>query len=272
MSAVPRRGRPGFEPPRGAAGTMPAGRRAWSRTGAAAVRAALDARAPLFVVSPHLDDAVFGCASLLATRPGTVVCTVFAGLPAPPQCRPWDAAGGFADSTAALRERIREDDEALRICGARGLRLPFLDGQYGPPPGQHALARALAAQLARCPGAVPLVPLGLHHPDHRCVADAWQLLARRQRRRAWLVYEEAIHRGVPGVTAARLHRLERAGWRLTPLRAGWSAARGGEPARAVRRRAIAAYASQLRAFGDARLADLDAPERYWLAERRARTR
>ncbi|ALK30891.1 PIG-L family deacetylase [Burkholderia plantarii] len=231
-----------------------------------------DADAPLFVVSPHLDDAVFSCASLVSTRPGTVVCTVFAGTPESPQCRPWDVAAGFADSTAALRERIREDDEALRICGARGVRLPFLDGQYGPSPGVRALARALAAQLARCRGAVPLVPLGLNHPDHRCVADAWLLLARRQRLRTWLVYEEAIHRGVPGVTAARLRVLERAGWCVTPLDAGWCAARGGERARAVRRRAIASYASQLRAFGEARLTDLDAPERYWLAERRDRVR
>lgn len=229
--------------------------------------AARQADAPLFVVSPHLDDAVFSCASLIATRPGTRVCTVFAGAPEPPQCQPWDAAGGFADSTAALRERTREDDAALAICGAHGMRLPFLDGQYGPLPSLRALARALAGQLARCPRAVPLVPLGLHHPDHRRVADAWLLLARHQRRRAWLVYEEAIHRGVAGVSAARRDELARAGWRLTPLDAGWCAAREDEPARAVRRRAISAYASQLRAFGAARLTDLDAPERYWLAER-----
>ena len=48
------------------------------------------------VLSPHCDDAVFGCGELLADRPGSTVITVFAGRPGSgvPLTR-WDAAAGF---------------------------------------------------------------------------------------------------------------------------------------------------------------------------------
>jgi hypothetical protein len=36
----------------------------------------------LLVVSPHLDDAVFGCGELIASRPGATVARLFAGPPA----------------------------------------------------------------------------------------------------------------------------------------------------------------------------------------------
>ncbi|MEK6367065.1 MULTISPECIES: PIG-L family deacetylase [Burkholderia] len=226
-----------------------------------------DAQAPLFVVSPHLDDAVFGCAALLAARPGAVVCTVFAGTPAAPQQRDWDRAAGFTDSTAAMDERRREDERALAWCAARGVYLDFLDAQYGASPTVSTLARALAAQLARYPGAVPLLPLGLRHPDHERVARAWLALLRAGRIGACLVYEEAIHRAVPEQTARRLHELEQAGLEVTPLDGDWCPAREARRARGMKRRAVAAYASQLRAFGAGPLADLDGPERYWRVER-----
>jgi len=46
----------------------------------------------MLVVSPHLDDAVLSCGRLLAGRPGSVVATVFAGVPSrPDQCTDWTA-------------------------------------------------------------------------------------------------------------------------------------------------------------------------------------
>ncbi|MEK6346697.1 MAG: PIG-L family deacetylase [Burkholderia sp.] len=224
---------------------------------------ALDARAPLFVVSPHLDDAVFGCAALLATRPGAVVCTVFAGTPAAEQRRPWDAAAGFDNARDAMAERLREDACALACCGARGIYLDFLDDQYGGSPDAAALTHALAGQLARHPGAVPVLPLGLRHPDHRRVADAWLALLRAGRITRCLVYEEALHRSAAGETGRRLAVLDRAGLRVTPLDENWCGARAMPPARDLKRRAVAAYASQLRAFGAGPLDDLERPERYW---------
>lgn len=233
------------------------------RSAAMAADFALDARSPLFVVSPHLDDAVFGCAALLATRPGASVCTVFAGTPATPQRQPWDAAAGFDNARAAMAERLREDAQALACCGARGIYLDFLDDQYGGSPDLPALSAALARQLARHPGAVPLLPLGLRHPDHRRVAEAWLGLLRAGRIGSCLVYEEAMHRTAAGETVRRLDALNRAGLCVTPLDDTWCGARAAPPARDIKRRAVAAYASQLRAFGGGPLDDLDRPERYW---------
>lgn len=99
--------------------------------------------APLFVVSPHLDDAVFSCGVLLASHPGSLVCTVFCGAPAPPQRTAWDASAGHRDSSAALCARIGEDEQALALVRARAVRLSFLDSQYGSTPTVDELARAL---------------------------------------------------------------------------------------------------------------------------------
>lgn len=218
---------------------------------------------PLFVVSPHLDDAVFGCATLLASQPGTTVCTVFAGTPRAPQVQPWDEAAGFSDSTDAMRIRTREDEHALAQFGAQGIRLPYLDGQYGELPSVRVLATALLAQLEQ-PGRSRLVfPLGLRHPDHLRVADAWIALLRTRTVQSCVVYEDAIHRAVPGLTAARLDDLAAAGLRIVALDASWYPQR--ESARALRskQRAVLAYKSQLRAFGEDVLTDLYAPERFW---------
>jgi len=49
------------------------------------------------VVSPHLDDAVLGCARFMAVHPGATVVTVFAGNPPayPQPMRTWDVQSGF---------------------------------------------------------------------------------------------------------------------------------------------------------------------------------
>jgi LmbE family N-acetylglucosaminyl deacetylase len=41
----------------------------------------IDPAAPLVILSPHLDDAVWSCFSLLAREQDVVVATVFAGIP-----------------------------------------------------------------------------------------------------------------------------------------------------------------------------------------------
>lgn len=71
------------------------------------------AAAPCFVVSPHLDDAVFSCGRFLASRPGAVVCTVFCGAPEPPMQTPWDTSAGHRDWSEAMSARIAEDERAL---------------------------------------------------------------------------------------------------------------------------------------------------------------
>jgi LmbE family N-acetylglucosaminyl deacetylase len=221
---------------------------------------------PLFVVSPHLDDAVFSCGMLLAACPGAVVCTVFAGTPPKPQNQPWDEAAGFRDSTRAMQARTREDERALLLCGAQAIRLGFLDGQYAPLDCATTLAQALEAQLEPYPGATIVVPLGLRHPDHQRVAQAWIELFRARRITSCIVYEEAIHRTARGLTGQCLARLADARFRTTPLDAAWCPERMSARAQSVKRRCVLAYSSQLRAFGDRFPVDLAGPERYWHVE------
>src|SRR5947209_11021029 len=61
-----------------------------------------DPAAPIVLLSPHLDDAVWACFSLLGRD--TVVSTAFAGIP---RGEPgwWDATCGITDSAANVRAR-----------------------------------------------------------------------------------------------------------------------------------------------------------------------
>lgn len=222
---------------------------------------------PLFVVSPHLDDAVFSCAALLAAHAGARVCTVFAGTPADKRRTPWDRAAGYDDSTQAMRGRWREDDRALECCGAQPLRLDFLDGQYGPLPDVDALTEALNVEFGLARGSTLVVPLGVHHPDHVRVGEAWVALLRAGLVASCIVYEDAIHRAAPGAVAKRLAALGATGLHATSLDDTWSPERLGARAQALRLDGIGAYESQLRAFGAGFPADLARPERYWRVAR-----
>lgn len=231
---------------------------------------------PCFVVSPHLDDAVFSCGMLLAAWPGAVVCTVFCGAPEPPMQTPWDASAGHRDSTEAMRARIAEDERALSIVGARGVRLPFLDSQYGATPTAEDVARALG-DAWRGSGATTLIaPLGLHHSDHILVSDACRLLCRREGLAQAVVYEDAIYRTRRGAARVRCEALAEEGWRFEsfePFTALVQYDRSDAlrtdakiphyPAAAnAKWRAVHAYRSQLRAFADSHPHDLSEPERY----------
>lgn len=85
----------------------------------------------MIVVSPHLDDAVLSCWSLLTRPEDVLVVTVFAGLPPEGVLGEWDRDGGSTDSRKRVRERIAEDQAALAIAGCEGIYLDFLDEQYG---------------------------------------------------------------------------------------------------------------------------------------------
>ncbi|CAB3716379.1 PIG-L deacetylase family protein [Trinickia soli] len=220
--------------------------------------------APCFVVSPHLDDAVFSCGMLLASRPGSVVCTVFCGIPQPPMRTPWDQSAGHSDSTQAMRSRIVEDEQALALLGARAVRLPFFDSQYEATPSSAEVAQALATAW-RQNGRLPVVaPLGLHHSDHVLVADACRLLAHEQRLPDMILYEESPYRTIPAVARRRYEALNRQGYRFALL----SESQANDPsmrragAANAKWRAVHAYRSQLRAFNDAHPHDLTEPERY----------
>ena len=114
-------------------------------------------------LSPHLDDGVLSCASLLAGAARPVIATFF-------------SAG---DRLYAARRA--EDREACRRLGAEWRHLGLRDDRFrsfveiigAPTPVTKRSQRALAALLAELNPELVLAPLGVgHHVDHREVREA----------------------------------------------------------------------------------------------------
>jgi len=215
--------------------------------------------APLVVVSPHLDDAVLGCSALLSQHDGAVVVTVFAGRPpASARLPPWDQAAGFRPGDDVVGARRAEDRAALEIFGAEPVWLPFLDSQYGDSPAVEAIVPVLESALMEAKPATVCIPLGLFHSDHVSTHAAALRLLRRCPQWQWLAYEEPMYRRVPRALDDRFTALSAAGLAIRLF--GSAAPPPHKP------RALACYASQLRALGTPGRpghADALAPERYW---------
>ena len=129
-----------------------------------------DPSAPLLLLSPHLDDAVLNCWSVLTGPSDVEVINVFAGVPAAGQLTQWDRVCGAAESAAQMRDRALEDAEALGLAGRAAINLPFLDHMYrrcAPPPSLPDLDAAVSR---RVPAASAVyAPVGVDHRDHRLV-------------------------------------------------------------------------------------------------------
>lgn len=214
----------------------------------------------LLVISPHLDDAVFGCGDLLAAHPGSTVATVFAGIP----CRfrgltEWDAICGFLSAREAVLARRREDETALARLGARARWLDFADAQYRETPRRVDVTRALRGVLQETPCDTVVFPLGLYHSDHELVHHAMLALVREGWPLRWMCYEDTFYRRIPGLVGERLASLGR-GHRVS------SALENAAGLTSAKREAVYCYTSQLRGLSSAgRPGHLDAltPERYW---------
>jgi LmbE family N-acetylglucosaminyl deacetylase len=212
-------------------------------------------------VSPHLDDAVFSCGQLLAAHLDSTVVTVFAGTP--PEDAPltkWDARCGFASAAEAVSLRREEDRIGLSLLEARPVWLDFIDSQYGASPPPDEVGAALQQVLLELGADSVLFPLGLFHSDHALVHQAVTHIVPTLPDVRWLMYEDALYRGLPGLVQQRLMALAQAGMCVTPLRLA------EDGSATLKARAVQSYASQLRAFGDGGHDDLAAPERCWLLE------
>lgn len=231
------------------------------------------------VISPHLDDAVFSCGSLLTAARAARVITVFAGAPPAGMAAPdGDRAAGFATAEQAVLARRREDKRALTMLGAHPIWLDFWDSQYGRTYTPREIAAGLQRVLLTQTDGVVIAPLGLFHADHALVHDACRQLMQAAHGSAttrsalleagqpavtvappvqWLYYEDAIYRRMPGLLQQRLAECLRAGLCATPvnLPVGQYLAQKSY--------ALNAYQSQLQLFGEDKLCDLCAPERYW---------
>jgi len=216
-------------------------------------------------VSPHLDDAVFGCGEWIASAQQATVVTVFAGFaPRDAALTGWDRECGFdvADDVVAVRRD--EDRAALDMLGGKSVWLDFRDDQYGEPSGMPALANALAGVVEREAAAAIHVPLGLFHADHHRASDASLMLFDRFASLAWHVYADAIYRRIPGASDARMRALATRDFALdreSPALAADAAAR--------KREAVRCYRSQFRALRTRPSHDdVFAPETHWRLYRR----
>lgn len=178
----------------------------------------------IVVVSPHFDDAVQGAGHLLATYPGSVVVTVFAGRPPayPDPPSEWDALGGFhaGDDVVALRRD--EDAAALELLDASHRWLEFADHQYLDPddrPTGEAVAPSLGEALEELGPTAVFLPMGLGNPDHVVTHDAGLLVRGAGLAGAdpvWFCYEDHGYKHIPGLLAWRVATLFKAGVWPTP--------------------------------------------------------
>ncbi|HMN79734.1 MAG TPA: PIG-L family deacetylase [Burkholderiaceae bacterium] len=220
----------------------------------------------MLVISPHLDDAALSCGEFLCANPGAVVVTLFAGTPRNGDLRTdWDGRCGFASATEAVWTRRAEDAHALDLLGAAPQWLDFCDDQYDEQVSLASLVLAIGTLLDHHPDSPVLFPIGLFHSDHRLAHRAVVLALADRPGRQTLVYEDVPYRAMVGALQGRLSELHAQGIVATPhpRMTDWRAA-------APKARAVAAYASQLRAFGRAGIPDAWRPERIWELRRLGR--
>jgi LmbE family N-acetylglucosaminyl deacetylase len=148
-------------------------------------------------LSPHLDDAIFSCggaiAGACAEGLAVLVATVCSAVPPAsqelsPLARSLHDRWGLAPAEV-VPTRLAEDERALALAGADGLRLGLVDALYRRPPGydRHetlfgaiapddplpaALRRAVVELASRLPDALFVLPLGVGgHVDHRATHE-----------------------------------------------------------------------------------------------------
>lgn len=166
----------------------------------------------IVICSPHFDDAVLSCWSLLDRDHDSTVVNVFTGGPDSDFTYWFDQQSGLLSSTMCMQQRAEEDRCALDLVGKSAIDLGMLDRQYRlrPSPWLHKLfssVPSLRYALLRLPfldsalysvaptdanqladaiaGAVPdatsiWVPAGIGgHTDHLLVRQAGLVLAER---------------------------------------------------------------------------------------------
>ncbi len=223
-------------------------------------------------VSPHLDDLALSCAGFLATRPGSLMVTAFAGGPEAIDPLPdWDeAADSFLPGADVVGARREEDLAASAVLGATTRHLGHWDWQYRTPTygydgpaGRDELARGVAADLTlvieRHDFATWVIPLGLVHPDHQATADACLIVARSHPEIEWLVFEDLPYTlEFPDEADKRRRRMGDRGLRLAD-----TAVAEAPSAQATKRRAVCCYRSQLKPLGHRVEQSITAPERLY---------
>ncbi|WP_025599979.1 PIG-L deacetylase family protein [Burkholderia sp. WSM2230] len=224
--------------------------------------------ARLLVVSPHLDDAVLSCGLLLIASPSAIVCTVFTAPPRENMSTDWDRQSGFKDAFEAMQARKREDALALQMLGAQPVHLPFCDAQYRQTPSLNELTEALRHTFRAHKPDKAIVPLGLFHSDHMLVTDACLPLITEMPDTVFHAYEDVPYRRMDQAVSQRIEELTKRGYLLSPADDVPATINRSASHEKMKREAIAAYTSQLRAFGADAETRLYSTEKYWQLQTR----
>ena len=224
------------------------------------------------IVSPHLDDAVLGCARFMSAHPGCTVVTVFAGNPPqyPEPMRTWDVQCGFHPGDDVMEARRKEDHAALAMLDASPVHLDFVEYTYNPgdvPAAPDAIAPTLASTLCELAPTLVIAPFGLANPDHDVTHRACMLTRDADElgdQVSWWCYEDTGYKHIPGMLAWRVSKLFRRNLWPTPV---CPPVDTGDDRKLA---AVQCYPSQLLALEDdwqigAKLAS-PAPEQYWRLE------
>jgi len=133
--------------------------------------------APVTVLSPHLDDAVFSSWHALEGDHRSVVVTFFSGVPPPGPPTLADRLAGVPDSAGLVRLRREEDRAALAKVGCEVVYLDLLDVQYreSGPDGDQLFGSALEVIPSGSAIAGPAALGG--HRDHKAIRDVALRLA-----------------------------------------------------------------------------------------------
>ena len=126
----------------------------------------------IVAVSPHLDDAALS-ASVALGQGGATVATIFTALPRADQpITWWDRLTGATSSLERQRERLSEDEEAMRLLSARGVHLDEPEALYrdGDPDLDRAVERL--TELMKAADEVWLPSAIGGHRDHAFAREA----------------------------------------------------------------------------------------------------
>jgi hypothetical protein len=140
-----------------------------------------DSEAPELLLSPHWDDAVLDCWSLVSSERPLNVANVFAGIPPSGTRGTWEDILGVQDSAQRARARLAEDVAALARGGRTPINLALLDAEHRRGTrhvlGVKDIDRALAAELRSASRVYAPAGIGGHF-DHLLVRRYARMLLR----------------------------------------------------------------------------------------------
>jgi LmbE family N-acetylglucosaminyl deacetylase len=128
------------------------------------------------VCSPHFDDAVLACWSVLEREETSEVVNVFTAAPPDGFIGWWDQLNGASSSAAHLQERVAEDRAALALADKSPIGLGMLETQYRLRHSRllHTVFRRMPAirfVMLRLPFLRPVL-YGTPAPDAEQLADS----------------------------------------------------------------------------------------------------